>query len=84
MLRPLALVAVRQQHHQTRHAQPFGFARANELVDDHLSAIGEITKLGLPHDQGIGFGLAETIFEAEHRSLRQRAVDHLIGGLFSL
>src|SRR3546814_20825241 len=51
VLRPLALIAVRQQHHQTRHAQPFRLAGRDELVDDDLGAVGEVAELGLPQGQ---------------------------------
>ena len=51
MLGPLPLVTVRQQHDETAHAQPFRLARAEELVDDDLRAIGEIAELRLPQHQ---------------------------------
>ena len=49
MFRPLALVAMRQQADEAGHAQPFALARGDELVEDHLRAIGEIAELRLPH-----------------------------------
>ena len=33
MFRALAFIAVRQQHHQARHPQPFRFARVDELIE---------------------------------------------------
>ncbi len=56
MFRPLALIAVRQKHHQARHPQPFRFARVDELVDHDLRAIGKIAELRLPDRQGVRFG----------------------------
>ena len=54
MLRPLALVAVRQQHHEAGHAQPFALARGDELVDHDLRAVGEIAELRFPERQRFG------------------------------
>ncbi len=56
MLRPLSLEAVRQEHDQARHAQPLGFARNEELVDDDLGAVGEVAELRLPEHQRARFG----------------------------
>ena len=76
MFRPLAFIAVRQQQHQARHAQPFHFARGDELVDHHLRAIGEIAELRFPQHQRLGLGEGVAIFEAQHRFFRQQRVDH--------
>ena len=75
MLRPLALVAVRQQHHEAAHAQPLALARADELVDDDLRAVGEVAELRLPHHQAVRVGEAVAVLEAEHAVLGQQAVD---------
>ena len=56
VLGPLALVAMGQQHDQARHAQPLGFARDDELVDDDLGAVGEVAELRLPEHQRARFG----------------------------
>ena len=48
VLGPLALVAVRQEAHQPRHAQPLAFARGDELVDHYLCSVGEVAELRLP------------------------------------
>src|SRR5579883_108817 len=81
MLRPLALIAVRQQADETRHAQPFALARRDELVEDDLGAIGEIAKLGLPDRQRVGLGERIAVFEAEHRLFREHRIDHLVARL---
>ena len=54
VLRPLPVVPVREQERDARLRQPLGLAAADELVDDDLSAVGEIAKLSLPHDQRVG------------------------------
>ena len=77
MFRPLAFVAVRKQHHQTAHAQPFLLARGNELVDDDLRAIGEVAELGFPQGQGLRFGQGIAVFESEHAEFGQRRVQDL-------
>src|ERR1700687_71933 len=51
MLWSLALVAVRQKHHEPRRQIPFILARADELVDDHLRAVGEIPELRFPQNE---------------------------------
>jgi hypothetical protein len=83
MFRALALKTVRQQQDDAAHAQPLGFAGTDELVDDHLGAVGEITKLGFPQDQGLGVGEGITIFESENASLAKRAVHDFELGLIA-
>src|ERR1700674_505780 len=48
MLRPLALVAVRQKHDEAGRQVPLVFTGADELVDDDLGAVGEIAELRFP------------------------------------
>jgi hypothetical protein len=48
VLRPLAFIAVGQEHHEAARAQPLGFAGGDELVDDRLRAVGEIAELRFP------------------------------------
>jgi hypothetical protein len=50
----LALEPVRQEAHEARHAQPFRFARADELVEHDLRAVGEIAELRLPEVSALG------------------------------
>ena len=77
MLRPLALIAMRQQADEARHAQPFALARRDELVEHHLRAVGEIAELRLPQRQRVRLGERIAVFEAEHRLFRQHRVDDL-------
>ena len=51
----LAFIAMGQQHDETTHAQPLVLARTNELIDNHLRAIGEIAELGFPQNQHLRF-----------------------------
>src|ERR1035438_6002314 len=77
MFRALALVAVRQKHHQTRRKIPFVFGGADELVDDHLRAVYEIAELRLPENQSFRIVAAETIFKTDASSLGKRRVINL-------
>lgn len=51
-----ALHAMRQQEHDAIVSNPLGLASTDELVDDTLGCVVEITKLSFPEDQGIGAG----------------------------
>jgi hypothetical protein len=77
MLRPLALIAVRQKHHEAAHAQPLHLARGDELVDDDLRAIGEVAELRFPQHQRARLGGGISIFEAQDRFFREQCVDDL-------
>lgn len=48
-----ALHAMWQQKHNAVLANPLGLARTDELIDDALGSVVEVTKLGLPQNQGI-------------------------------
>ena len=76
MFRPLPFVAMRQQHHQPAQPAPLGFAGADELVDHHLGAIGEIAELRFPDHQFVRLGRSVAVLEAEHRLFRQHRIDH--------
>ena len=51
VFRSLALVAVRQQHHNAGEQIPLGFAGADELIDDGLRNVDEVPELGLPENE---------------------------------
>ena len=65
VLRTLAIVAVGQAHDEARTLKPLDLARGDELVDDNLRSVGEITELGLPHDESVGRGERVTVLESE-------------------
>jgi hypothetical protein len=81
VLRPLAFIAVRQQADEARHAQPLALARRDELVEQHLRAVGEVAELGFPQRQRIRLGQRVAVFEAEHRLFRQHRVDDFVARL---
>ena len=74
VLRTLPFITVRQQHHQATHPAPFLFARGDELVDNHLRAVGEVTELRFPDGQGARFRCGIAIFEGQYRFFRQHGV----------
>lgn len=76
-----ALHAVGQQHHQARLAHPLGLTAGDELIDDRLGRVAEVSELGLPQHQGVGVGHRVAVLEAQHRVLGQRAVRHGVGRL---
>ena len=69
MLRPLAFVAVRQQHGEAAVASPFGFAGGDELVNQHLRAVGKVAELRFPDGQPQRLGGGVAVFKAEYRRL---------------
>ena len=77
MLGPLALVAVRQEHHETRHAAPLVLAARDELIDDHLRAVGEVPELCLPNDERPRVGGRVAVLEAEDGRLGEGTVHDL-------
>src|ERR1700746_850623 len=70
MLRTLAFVAMRKEHHDAAQQSPFILACRDELVDHNLRAVGKIAELRLPQDQRLGIIAAVSIFEAEHTRFR--------------
>jgi hypothetical protein len=45
-----------QQHDKAGLTHPFGLSRGDELIDDALGSVVEVSKLSLPADQGVGVG----------------------------
>ena len=41
----------------------------DELIDDALSCVGEVSELSLPNDQSVGVGHGEAQLEAKHAVL---------------
>ena len=81
MFRTLALIAVRQQADEARHAQPLAFARRDELVEDDLRAVGEVAELRFPERQRIRAGQRIAVFETEHGLFRKHRVDDFVASL---
>ena len=78
VFRPLSLEAMRQEHHQTGHTEPFRLARGDELVEHDLGTVGEIAELGLPHHKGIWLRQRIAVFETQDRIFGEHRVDDLV------
>src|SRR3954452_16572608 len=81
VLRPLALVAVRQQADQARQAKPLALARADKLVKVNLRPVGEVAELRLPAGQAARVGEAVAVLVPQHARLGEQAVEYLGRGL---
>src|SRR5215510_1101282 len=81
MFRSLAFKAVRQEQHETAQLLPFILGAGDKLIDDRLRDIPEVTELRFPQNQPFRTIQTVTIFESEHASLRERAVDDFDGRL---
>src|SRR3954449_3068917 len=67
MFRALALIAMRQQHHESARLAPLLLAGADKLIYHDLRAVREIAELSLPEHQRQWVGHAVAELEAEHR-----------------
>ena len=74
MVRPLALVAVRQQEDERRRQPPLGAAGGDELVEDDLRAVDEVAVLRFPDHQAARLLDVVAELEADGGVLGQRAV----------
>ena len=76
MLGTLSLVAVGQEHHETGELAPLVLGRDEEVVDDDLGAVHEVTELRLPrHERVLGLDRV-AVLETERRVLAQERVAH--------
>ena len=71
VLGPLALEAVRKEQHQAAQAMPFVLGRRDELVDDHLRGVHEVSELRFPANQRVGRVERVAILEPDDAGLRQ-------------
>ena len=65
---------MRQQHNQRGALAPLLLGGGDELVDDGLGAVGEVTELSLPHDHRVGALHRVAVLKAEHAVLREEGV----------
>ena len=72
VLGTLTVVTVGQRHDKTGSLHPLDLTGCDELVNDTLSVVGEITKLGLPHHQSVGRGQGVSVLETESTELTER------------
>ncbi len=60
---------------------PLLLGRGDELVDDGLRAVDEVTELGLPDDQRLRTGQRVAVLEAHRRVLAEERVVDVVAGL---
>ena len=83
MLRPLPFIPMRQHADEAGHAQPFALAGGDELVEQHLRAVGKVAELRFPDRERIRLRQRVAIFEAEHGFFREQRVDDFIVALIA-
>ena len=74
MLWTLALEAVRQKENQVARLLPFAFCTGDELINDHLGTIDEISKLSLPADQHIWCEKGVAVIKSKDGSFGQERI----------
>ena len=74
VLGPRALVAVGKQEREPAQPAPLVLGGDDELVDDDLRPVGEVTELRLPEDQRVGVVQRVAELEAHAPGLGERAV----------
>jgi hypothetical protein len=84
MLGPLPLMPVWQQQYKPARLVPLALGGHDELIDDDLSAIGEIAELSLPQDQRERIGNTVAELKAHGGVLTKQAVHKLKSGLVGL
>src|SRR6478735_11977931 len=77
----LPFKAMRQQHDDTAQSLPLVLSAGDELIDDDLRDVDEVTKLGFPQDEPIRPIQAVAVLKTEHTRLTERAVLYLDGRL---
>lgn len=70
----LTIISVWKRHDKTGPLHPLDLTGGNELINDTLSIIGEVTKLGLPHDKGVWRGEGVSVLESKNTKLREGGV----------
>src|SRR5256885_2061706 len=66
-----------EEQREARRLPPLGEPGDDELIDDHLAAVGEVAVLGLPQDQGLGCRGRVAVLEAQAGALGERAAVQL-------
>ena len=53
VLGSLSVISVGKGHDKSRSLHPLDFSGSDELINDTLSIVGEVTELSLPHNEGV-------------------------------
>lgn len=70
----LSIISVWKGHNKTGTLHPLNLTGSDELINDTLSVVGEVTELGLPHDEGVWGGERVTVLESKDTELREGRV----------
>lgn len=70
----MAIVTVRKRQHQASALEPLLLTSSQELVDNDLSSVGEITELSFPDNERVRVDERVTQFETEDTIFRQGGV----------
>src|SRR5258708_2025368 len=71
MFRALAFVTVGQQQDEAGEKVPLGFAGADELIDDGLCHVDEVSELSFPEDERFGIVAAVAVFKSQDAGFRE-------------
>lgn len=74
MLGTLSIVSVGQRQNQAGSLRPLGLGGGNELINDDLGSVGEVTKLSLPDDKGLRRSQGVTVLKAHDTVLGKMGV----------
>ena len=78
------IISVGEEEDQATLAHPLHLTTGNELIDDDLGSVGEVTKLGLPQDERVGILEGVAKLKTQHSEFGERGVgdgEHgLLGG----
>jgi hypothetical protein len=76
VFRSLSIITVRQAHDKAGTLEPLDLTRCDELVNDDLSGVGEVTKLGFPHNESVGRRKRVSVLETEPTQSLARLTKH--------
>ena len=65
----MTIITMRKKNNETVLDIPFSLTRADELIDDYLCSICEISELRLPKNESIWMSLSITKFVAKDSKL---------------
>src|SRR5262245_61897582 len=82
MLGSHSLESVRQKQNDGTQSVPFVLCAGDELINNHLSGVDEVTELGLPENRSIRTIETVTVIKTQSPYFRERAVINLYPRLF--
>ena len=65
-----------KQHDETRRTLPLRFTGREELINDHLRAVGEITELRFPNHEHARVAERVAVLKSEHCVFSERRIVH--------